>query len=213
MGSILPGWPTSPVMVGPSCGSVSRRSPRVSTTRGSTAARITSPRCRASNRVHRFRCCSQAGSPRPAPDSTATLTTPAALRFSPSLRVPPSSMSRSALAQDTRTDYVAPSGSIGRQYNVARSATLGRPLARSRPGSPDQHSWKERARSAASRNCHSRSPQRFAPGRAAAGAGWRIEAAIDAELSSVHDEIELSPHGVQIEGHTRPRHLRRGARS
>lgn len=89
-----------------------------------------------------------------------------------------------------------PSGSIGRQYNVARSAT---PLARS-PRLPRSAFFEGVPVVGSELELSFTIPQRFAPGRVAAGAGWRIEAAIAAALSSMHDEIDRSPHRVRIEG-------------
>jgi long-chain fatty acid transport protein len=115
-----------------------------------------------------------------------------------------------ALAQDTQTDYFAPSGSIGLQYDVAGSATLG--LAFQAPSRVSARgSFATRLPRSAffegARVVGSESELSFTlPAAIRAGVelrpapGWRIEAAIDAELWSMHDEIDLSPHGVQIEG-------------
>jgi long-chain fatty acid transport protein len=114
-----------------------------------------------------------------------------------------------ALSQDTQTDYFSPSGSLGLQYDLARSATLG--LAVQAP-----------ARVSATGSFATRLPKSaFFEGARVVGneadlsftlpatirggielrplPAWRIELALDAELWSMHDEIDLQPHNVRIE--------------
>ncbi|HEX2690190.1 MAG TPA: outer membrane protein transport protein [Kofleriaceae bacterium] len=114
-----------------------------------------------------------------------------------------------ALGQDIQTDYLSPSGSIGVQYDAARIATLG--LAVQAP-----------SRVSATGTFTSRLPSSgFFEGARVVGdqselsltlpaivrAGievrptpaLRIEAALDVELWSMHDEIAISPRGVRIE--------------
>jgi long-chain fatty acid transport protein len=114
-----------------------------------------------------------------------------------------------SLAQDTQTDYFAPSGSIGVQYDAAPNVTIG--LAVQAP-----------SRVSATGKFTARLPGlSFFQGARVVGdeseltmtlpavvrAGvevrpipeLRIEAALDVELWSMHDEIRISPHGVAIE--------------
>jgi long-chain fatty acid transport protein len=114
-----------------------------------------------------------------------------------------------ALTQDTQTDYIAPSGSIGLQYDVARSATLGLAVQAPSRVSATGTFAARLPRSAffeGARVVGSESELSFTlPAAIRAGVelrptpAWRIEAALDAELWSMHDEIDLSPHGVRIE--------------
>jgi long-chain fatty acid transport protein len=114
-----------------------------------------------------------------------------------------------SLAQDTQTDYFAPSGSIGVQYDATSTATIG--LAVQAP-----------SRVSATGKFTARLPSSsFFQGARVVGdeseltltlpavvrAGievrptpeLRIEAALDIELWSMHDEIRISPHGVAIQ--------------
>lgn len=114
-----------------------------------------------------------------------------------------------ALGQVSQTDYVAPSGSVGVQYDAAPIATLG--LAIQAP-----------SRVSATGKFVSRLPSSaFFNGARVAGdeadlsftlpavvrAGielhpmpaLRIEAALDTELWSMHDQIDIAPHGIRIE--------------
>jgi long-chain fatty acid transport protein len=114
-----------------------------------------------------------------------------------------------SLAQDTQTDYFAPSGSIGVQYDATSTATIG--LAVQAP-----------SRVSATGKFTARLPSSsFFQGARVVGdeseltltlpavvrAGievrptpeLRIEAALDVELWSMHDEIRISPHGVAIQ--------------
>jgi long-chain fatty acid transport protein len=114
-----------------------------------------------------------------------------------------------SLGQDTQTDYFSPSGSIGVQYDATPEVTLG--LAVQAP-----------ARVSATGTFTARLPSSafFEGARvvgdeseltmtlpAAVRAGvevrprpeLRIEASLDVELWSMHDEIHISPHGVEIQ--------------
>lgn len=114
-----------------------------------------------------------------------------------------------ALGQVSQTDLVAPSGSIGVQYDAAPIATLG--LAFQAP-----------SRVSATGTFQSRLPRSaFFNGARVVGdeaelsftlpavlragielhplPGLRIEAALDTELWSMHDEIEITPHDIRIE--------------
>ena len=114
-----------------------------------------------------------------------------------------------ALSQDTQTDYFAPSGSIGVQYDLARSATLGLAFqAPSRVSATGTFATRL-PKSAFFEGAHvvgDQSDLSFTlPAAIRAGIelrpspAWRIEAALDAELWSMHDEIDLQPHDVRIE--------------
>ena len=115
-----------------------------------------------------------------------------------------------ALAQISQTDLVAPSGSVGVQYDAAPIATLG--LAFQAP-----------SRVSATGKFMSRLPSSafFNGARVEGGRGrpvlhaclpairagielhptseLRIEAALDIELWSMHDEIDITPHDIRIE--------------
>jgi long-chain fatty acid transport protein len=114
-----------------------------------------------------------------------------------------------ALGQVSQTDLVAPSGSVGVQYDAAPIATLG--LAFQAP-----------SRVSATGTFKSRLPRSaFFDGARIVGdeaelsftlpavlrAGielhpvpeLRIEAALDTELWSMHDEIDITPHDIRIE--------------
>ena len=114
-----------------------------------------------------------------------------------------------ALDQISQTDLLAPSGSVGVQYDVAPIATLG--LALQAP-----------SRVSATGKLRTRLPRSaFFNGARVVGdeaelsftlppvlrAGvelhplpeLRIEAALDTELWSMHDDIEITPHDIRIE--------------
>lgn len=113
-----------------------------------------------------------------------------------------------AFAENTQSDYIAPTGSIGVQYDVAARATLG--LAIQAP-----------SRVSATGTLRSRLPNSSffngahvegdesslaftLPAIVRAGVelrprpSLRVEAALSAELWSSHDAIELHPHGIEI---------------
>jgi long-chain fatty acid transport protein len=114
-----------------------------------------------------------------------------------------------ALGQVTQTDYLAPSGSVGLQYDAAPIATLG--LAIQAP-----------SRVSATGKFMSRLPSSaFFNGARVVGDEadlsftlpavvrvgielhptpvLRIEAALDTELWSMHDQIDIAPHDIRIE--------------
>lgn len=115
-----------------------------------------------------------------------------------------------ALSQDNQTDYFAPSGSIGVQYDAARFATLGLALQAPSKVSATGSFETRLPRSAffeGARVVGNESDLSFTlPAAVRAGVeihptpALRIEAALDAELWSMHDRIELDPHDVRIEG-------------
>ena len=115
-----------------------------------------------------------------------------------------------SLGQDNQTDYFSPSGSLGVQYDVATRATVGLAIqAPSRVSSTG--TFKARLPSSAffegARVVGDESELSLTlPAVVRAGIEFRprpelrIEAALDVELWSMHDEIHISPHGVQIQG-------------
>jgi len=114
-----------------------------------------------------------------------------------------------ALGQDTQTDYVAPSGSLGVQYDVRPGATLGLALqAPSRVSATGTFTTRLPS-SAFFEGAHVVGNQAdltlTLPAVVRAGVevrptpDLRIEAAIDIELWSMHDEIAITPHDVRIE--------------
>lgn len=114
-----------------------------------------------------------------------------------------------ALAHDSQTDYIAPSGSIGVQYDAARTATVG--LAVQAPSRVSASgTFTARLPSSAffegARVVGDQSEMSFTlPAVVRAGLELRpteqlrIEAAIDIELWSMHDAIDIKPDGVRIE--------------
>jgi len=115
-----------------------------------------------------------------------------------------------SLGQDNQTDYFAPSGSLGVQYDVTPSATIG--LAVQAPSRVSATgTFKARLPSSAffegGRVVGDESELSFTlPAVVRAGVEvrprpeLRIEAALDIELWSMHDDIHIAPHGVQIQG-------------
>jgi len=113
------------------------------------------------------------------------------------------------LVKQTQTDYVAPTGSLGVQYDMERRATLGLAIqAPSRVSAPG--TFTARLPSAAvfdgARVAGDQATLSFTlPAAIRAGIELRptpvlrIEAAIDIELWSMHDAITLAPHDVRIE--------------
>lgn len=114
-----------------------------------------------------------------------------------------------ALGQVSQTDIVAPSGSVGVQYDVAHLATLGLALqAPSRVSATGK--FMSRLPSSAffdgARVVGDESDLSFTlPAVIRAGIevrpipALRIEAALDTELWSMHDEIDITPHDIRIE--------------
>lgn len=115
-----------------------------------------------------------------------------------------------SLAEDEQTDYFAPSGSLGVQYDVAPSATIG--LAVQAPSRVSATgTFKARLPSSGlfsgARVVGDESELSLTlPAIVRAGIEvrprpeLRIEAALDVELWSTHDEIHIAPHGVEIQG-------------
>ncbi|HEY0992226.1 MAG TPA: outer membrane protein transport protein, partial [Kofleriaceae bacterium] len=115
-----------------------------------------------------------------------------------------------SLGQDNQTDYFAPSGSLGVQYDVTPSATIG--LAVQAPSRVSATgTFKARLPSSAffegGRVVGDESELSFTlPAVVRAGIEvrprpeLRIELALDIELWSMHDDIHIAPHGVQIQG-------------
>ncbi|HZJ64294.1 MAG TPA: outer membrane protein transport protein [Kofleriaceae bacterium] len=115
-----------------------------------------------------------------------------------------------SLGQDNQTDYFAPSGSLGVQYDVTPSATIG--LAVQAPSRVSgTGSFKARLPSSAffegGQVVGDESELSFTlPAVVRAGIEvrprpeLRIELALDIELWSMHDDIHIAPHGVQIQG-------------
>jgi len=113
------------------------------------------------------------------------------------------------LVAQAQTDYVAPTGSLGVQYEVARMVTLGLAVqAPSRVSAPG--TFTAQLPSAAvfdgARQVGDQAKLSFTlPAAVRAGIEWRpiptlrIEAALDVELWSMHDTITLAPHDVRIE--------------
>jgi long-chain fatty acid transport protein len=114
-----------------------------------------------------------------------------------------------ALGQVSQTDFFAPSGSVGVQYDAARIATLGLALqAPSRVSATGK--FQSRLPSSAffngARVVGDESDLSFTlPAVIRAGIELhprpelRIEAALDTELWSMHDEIDIKPHDIRIE--------------
>jgi len=114
-----------------------------------------------------------------------------------------------ALGQVTQTDYVAPSGSVGLQYDAARIATLGLAIqAPSRVSATGK--FMSRLPSSAffngARVVGDEADLSFTlPAAVRAGIelhptpALRIEVALDTELWSMHDEINIAPHDIRIE--------------
>ncbi|HEX3759429.1 MAG TPA: outer membrane protein transport protein [Kofleriaceae bacterium] len=114
-----------------------------------------------------------------------------------------------ALAQVSQTDLVAPSGSVGVQYDAAPIATLGLAFqAPSRVSATGK--FMSRLPSSAffngARVVGDESDLSFTlPAVIRAGVELhpmpelRVEAALDAELWSMHDAIDITPHGIRIE--------------
>jgi long-chain fatty acid transport protein len=115
-----------------------------------------------------------------------------------------------SLGQDNQTDYFAPSGSLGVQYDVTPSATIG--LAVQAPSRVSATgTFKARLPSSAffegGQVVGDESELSFTlPAVVRAGIEvrprpeLRIELALDIELWSMHDDIHIAPHGVQIQG-------------
>jgi long-chain fatty acid transport protein len=114
-----------------------------------------------------------------------------------------------SLGQDTQTDYFAPSGSIGVQYDAAPNVTIGLTVqAPSRVSATGKFTARLPSSSffQGARVVGDESELTMTlPAVVRAGVEvrpipeLRIEAALDVELWSMHDEIHISPHGVAIE--------------
>lgn len=109
-----------------------------------------------------------------------------------------------------QTDRVAPSASIGVQYDASRSVTLGlalqAPTHISAPGTlsvalPEAAAFEGAEVSGdEARVSFTLPPQLRAGVELRPGGGLRLEAALGVELWSVHDELSIEPRGVRIEG-------------
>jgi long-chain fatty acid transport protein len=114
-----------------------------------------------------------------------------------------------ALGQDIQTDYFAPSGSLGVQYDAAGIATLGLAVQAPAHVSATGTFTSRLPSSAFFEGAHVVGDQSelslTLPAIVRAGIevrpvpAVRIEAALGVELWSMHDEIDITPKGVQIE--------------
>ena len=113
------------------------------------------------------------------------------------------------LVQHRQTDYIAPTGSLGVQYDAASAVTLGLAVqAPSRVSAPGTFTAQLPSAAVfnAARVVGDQATLRMTlPAAVHAGVELRpsptlhIEAAIDVELWSMHDAITIAPHGIRVD--------------
>ena len=142
-------------------------------------------------------------------DVVSTITAKMTLWDCPGARAcTPGDASFDAPSEIDQTDYVSPSGAVGVQWDATDTlvvgATLAAPIRISGTGTLKTQPPSSTALMGGKLTGDQASLRFWLPPSARAGVSWhdrttRVEAAVDVELWSIHDEVEIVPSGVRID--------------